>query len=61
MEPSHLPPDDPEQPSSKLTPSQLRSWHDDGFLIIPDAVAHESVQRLLFETRQLLSSFTLEE
>ncbi|KAM7191874.1 hypothetical protein V8F20_009125 [Naviculisporaceae sp. PSN 640] len=42
-----------------LTPSQLSSFHQNGYLIIPDALPPQTVQSLLNETHTLLSNFDL--
>jgi len=37
-----------------LTPEQLTSWHDNGYLIIEDALNQETVASLLEETHRML-------
>ncbi|KAK3326365.1 hypothetical protein B0H66DRAFT_550769 [Apodospora peruviana] len=42
-----------------LTPSQLASFHHDGYLIIPDALPPSTVSTLLSETHSLLENFSI--
>ncbi|KAL9580821.1 MAG: hypothetical protein Q9212_004264 [Teloschistes hypoglaucus] len=44
-----------------LTPEQLRSFNDDGYLIIPNALSASTTSSLLQETHAMLSSFSLED
>lgn len=44
-----------------LTPSQISSFLEDGYLIIPDALDPSSVSALLSETRQMLADFSLDD
>ena len=41
-------------PSAGLTPAQLSTWHDNGYLIIPDAFDAQTVSALLAETHRML-------
>jgi len=41
-------------PPAGLTPSQLSTWHDNGYLIIPDALDAQTVSALLNETHRML-------
>lgn len=50
----------PEVPF-RLTTDQLKSFHDDGFLIVPNALNPSTVNALLSETHDMLSSFSLED
>lgn len=43
-----------------LTPSQLSSFNDKGYLVIPDYLDQATLNSLLSETRSLLHSFPLE-
>ncbi|KAG7009291.1 hypothetical protein G7Y79_00003g011590 [Physcia stellaris] len=60
MAPSRISPtpDDIVFPTS-LTPSQLSTFHRNGYLILPSALNPSTVSALLTETHSLLSSFTL--
>lgn len=49
----------PNSTVSGLTPSQLSSWHKNGYLIIPSALSSSAVSSLLLTTHSLLSSFDL--
>ncbi|KAI9861567.1 MAG: hypothetical protein M1813_005177 [Trichoglossum hirsutum] len=42
-----------------LTPTQLEFWHENGYLIIPDALDNETVASLLGTTKQMLADFPL--
>lgn len=42
-----------------LTPDQLRSYHEDGYLIIPNALSPPTISALLEETNNLLTTFPL--
>ncbi|KZZ99042.1 Phytanoyl-CoA dioxygenase [Moelleriella libera RCEF 2490] len=44
-----------------LTPAQLSSFHQDGYLIIRNALRPATVSSLLSETRSLLSGFSLDD
>ncbi|KAL9124611.1 MAG: hypothetical protein Q9217_006074 [Psora testacea] len=50
---------DMSRPLLDLTADQLKSWHEDGYLIIPNALPPSTVESLLAETRSMLSSFSL--
>jgi phytanoyl-CoA hydroxylase len=41
--------------SQSLTPSQLASFHKDGYLVIPDALTPSTVSALLQETYRMLN------
>jgi phytanoyl-CoA hydroxylase len=43
-----------------LSPSQLASFHQNGFLVIPDYLSHHDLDALLAETSSLLESFPLD-
>lgn len=45
--------------SHDLTPTQLASYQKNGYLIIPNALSHETVSSLLAESYHLLESFDL--
>ena len=49
-----------DHPNS-LTPSQLATFDNDGYLILPSALSPATVSALLAETHHLLTSFPLEE
>ncbi|KAL8690047.1 MAG: hypothetical protein Q9218_004416 [Villophora microphyllina] len=49
----------PEGDHQGLTPEQLQTFYDDGYLIIPNALDASTMATLLQETRDLLSSFSL--
>jgi phytanoyl-CoA hydroxylase len=42
-----------------LTPTQLEFWHENGYLVIPDALDNETVASLLGTTKQMLADFPL--
>lgn len=46
-------------PITGLSPSQLSAFHDNGYLIIPNALTPDTVASLLSETHRLLTDFTL--
>lgn len=43
-----------------LSSEQLRSYHENGYLIIPDALDSDTVQELLDETHRMLHEFPIE-
>ncbi|KAL8707227.1 MAG: hypothetical protein Q9220_007721 [cf. Caloplaca sp. 1 TL-2023] len=45
--------------ASGLTPQQLQSYNEDGYLIIPDALDAWTTASLLQETKDMLSSFSV--
>ncbi|KAM3075116.1 hypothetical protein ACMFMG_007426 [Clarireedia jacksonii] len=47
--------------SSGLTPEQISTFNNDGYLIIPGALEKEKVEELLKETRDMLDGFSLED
>ncbi|KAI5794838.1 hypothetical protein FPQ18DRAFT_328508 [Pyronema domesticum] len=47
-------------PAHGLTPEQVRSWDENGYLIIPDALDQATVEGLLKEAHGLLEDFSLE-
>lgn len=53
------PPPTTFKPTTGLTPSQLTFWHNNGYLLIPNALSPETVSSLLAETNTLLTSFDL--
>ncbi|KAL9630475.1 MAG: hypothetical protein Q9164_006395, partial [Protoblastenia rupestris] len=53
------PPIEPPNLPSGLTPSQLQTFHKDGYLIIPHALTPSTTTSLLAETHSLLTSFSL--
>lgn len=44
----------------RLTPSQLASFHENGYLVIPNYLSQNAVDALLSETSSLLHSFPLD-
>lgn len=46
--------------SQGLTPEQLQSFNENGFLVIPEYLSTEEVQSLLTTTNDLLDNFSLE-
>ncbi|KAL8845864.1 MAG: hypothetical protein Q9221_009007 [Calogaya cf. arnoldii] len=60
MAPSN-PPDEQEDRARTLTPEQLQSYNNDGYLIIPSALDASTTASLLQETRDMLSSFSVED
>lgn len=54
-----VPDDQPVVPGG-LTPSQLRTFEQDGYLLIPGALTPSTVASLLAESQRLLSSFDLD-
>ncbi|KAI4236425.1 MAG: hypothetical protein LQ349_002548 [Xanthoria aureola] len=63
MAPSRIsdPPDVPEGHVEELTSEQLQSYHNDGYLIIPNALDASTTASLLHETREMLSSFSIDD
>lgn len=63
MAPSRISPEpsSSDKVSSGLNPAQLEAWHNDGYLIIPDALDQETVSALLAETHSLLDYFSLDD
>jgi phytanoyl-CoA hydroxylase len=57
--PSRTSPLPSEPTTAGLTPSQLSSWHRNGYLLIPNALSSETVSSLLKETNTLLTTFDL--
>lgn len=51
----------PTPPPTRLTPEQLSTFHQAGYLIIPSALSPSLVSALLTETHHLLTSFPLSE
>lgn len=45
--------------SEGLTPEQLKSWDENGYLLIEDALDNDTVSNLLVETHQMLNDFSL--
>lgn len=43
--------------SAGLTPEQLESWNENGYLLIPNALSQETAAELLAETRAMLDEF----
>ncbi|MEW6208402.1 MAG: phytanoyl-CoA dioxygenase family protein [Acidobacteriota bacterium] len=43
---------------TQLTPEQRRSFDEDGFLVVPDALSEETVQRLIEAADRLAESFS---
>ena len=60
MAPSHTSPalESTMLPTS-LTPTQISTYHRDGYLILPSALSPETISALLSETHNLLTSFPL--
>ncbi|KAG8529398.1 uncharacterized protein KY384_006035 [Bacidia gigantensis] len=44
-----------------LSVEQLNRWNDNGYLIIPNALSPSTIDSLLNETRQMLSSFPIQD
>ncbi|KAI4106296.1 MAG: hypothetical protein L6R37_002278 [Teloschistes peruensis] len=65
--PTSNPPEAPETSGTSnsgdrsLTPEQLYSFNDDGYLIIPNALSASTTSSLLHETHAMLSSFSLQD
>ena len=60
MAPSRiLPPADLPPPSLGLTADQVKNWHKDGYLIIPNALSPTIIESLLARTHSMLSCFSL--
>ena len=43
-----------------LTSEQIRSFHKNGYLLLPDELSEDSVRALLSRSHQLLEEFSLE-
>ena len=50
---------DLEEHPAGLTASQIRSFHEDGYLIIPKTLDPSTISTLLRETHEMLSNFSL--
>lgn len=63
MAPSRIsdPPDQTEGHIEELTSEQLQSYNNDGYLIIPNALDASTTASLLQETRDMLSSFSVDD
>ncbi|KAI4263571.1 MAG: hypothetical protein L6R42_001285 [Xanthoria sp. 1 TBL-2021] len=63
MAPSRIsdPPDQIEGHIEELSSEQLRSYNNDGYLIIPNALDASTTASLLQETRDMLSSFPVDD
>ena len=59
MAPSRTSPGPPSGLALGLTPSQLASYHENGYLLIPNAFSSETVCSLLREIHTLLTTFPL--
>lgn len=59
MAPSRLTPPPASTTVAGLTPDQLKTFQDDGYLIIPDALSPSTVSSLLHETHSMLDNFSL--
>jgi hypothetical protein len=44
-----------------LTPEQLAFFHENGYLLIPDALSQDTVKELLNDTNTMLNDFSLED
>lgn len=44
-----------------MTSSQLSTFHEDGFVVIPNALDEPTIHALLDETNRLLSEFSLDD
>ncbi|PPJ51421.1 hypothetical protein CBER1_09342 [Cercospora berteroae] len=58
MAPSRVSPS-PDSTSAGLTSDQKQFWHDNGYLLIPDALTPKQVSTLLSESQRMLSDFDL--
>ncbi|KAK4626984.1 Phytanoyl-CoA dioxygenase domain-containing protein 1 [Fulvia fulva] len=58
MAPSRISPA-PSTDLHGLTPEQLQTWDDKGYLLIPDALSQSQVKNLLAESQRMLSEFSL--
>jgi phytanoyl-CoA hydroxylase len=61
MAPSRVSPPPANDTGLGLTPEQLAFWHENGYLLIPDALDAATVQTLLGDTQQMLSDFSLKD
>ncbi|CAK4031822.1 Hypothetical predicted protein [Lecanosticta acicola] len=59
MAPSRVSPPPNKSLSHGLTPEQLETWDQKGYLLLPDALSQSEVQSLLSESRRMLSEFSL--
>ncbi|KAI4269865.1 MAG: hypothetical protein LQ337_007035 [Flavoplaca oasis] len=55
------PPEQHEDGTGGLTPEQLELYRNDGYLIIPDALDASTTTSLLQETKNMLSSFSVDD
>ena len=44
-----------------LTPEQLAFFHENGYLLIPDALSQDTVKELLKNTDKMLNEFSLDD
>lgn len=44
-----------------LTPEQTESFHENGYLLIPDALSQDAVKQLLADTNKMLQDFELKD
>lgn len=58
MAPSRVSPS-PDSTSAGLTADQKQFWHENGYLLIPDALTPKQVSTLLSESQRMLSDFDL--
>lgn len=60
MAPSRVSPPPSSDISQGLSKEQLKTWHKDGYLLLPDALSQSQVQSLLSESYKMLDDFPLE-
>lgn len=61
MAPSRISPPPYEDSIEGLTPDQLKTWNDHGYLILPNALSQTEVSELLPESHRMLRDFSLED
>jgi hypothetical protein len=49
------------QPAEGLTPEQVAFFHENGYLLIPDALSQDTVKLLLEDTNKMLNDFSLDD
>lgn len=59
MAPSRVSPPPSSDSAQGLTPSQIETWNQKGYLLIPDALSQSETSSLLSESQRLLSDFSL--
>lgn len=61
MAPSRVSPPPDSSLVEGLTPEQLKTWNQNGYLILPYALSPEEVDELLRESYKMLNDFSLDD